>query len=67
MINQKAFANGLGIPMGAVVNLLPSEEGEDIARLEQEPVCCHRCGAFVNPFCTVVCLDTGSFVILRLD
>ncbi|CAD7703524.1 unnamed protein product [Ostreobium quekettii] len=59
IINQKAFANNLGIPVGAVVNCMPPS-ATNFPLLRQSPVCCSRCGAYINPYCRVE-VSTGQW------
>ncbi|GMH33540.1 hypothetical protein BSKO_01374 [Bryopsis sp. KO-2023] len=52
VINQRAFGNNVGIPMGGILNCIPQEEAK-LPQLNKPPICCVRCGAFINPFCRV--------------
>lgn len=52
MINQRAFGNNIGIPMGGILNCIPRDVA-GLPHITKEPTCCGRCGAFINPFSKV--------------
>lgn len=50
VVNQRAFANTCGVPIGAHLDLQPSTALR-LPQIPRAPVRCSSCSGFLNPYC----------------
>ncbi|GAX77710.1 hypothetical protein CEUSTIGMA_g5153.t1 [Chlamydomonas eustigma] len=50
VVNQSAFANNNGLPIGALVDFKPPASLQ-LPQISRQPARCRACAAYINPYC----------------
>lgn len=63
VVNQRAWMNNCGVPLGAHVDFIPSAQ-LNLPQITRLPVRCKGCTGFMNVYCKVSCTALGRWMAL---